>query len=1231
MSAPSPIADLSDPLLAWASGTELDLTRRLGELPGTPPIFVRLDTTGDELERITTFYGTFLARQLAAGGDEGQLLATCPALTASTLLFRAARLNDVSELASEFWSGLGLEPTPERTALVATDTYAGILTRAGLDPVDIAATGSDGEKGRLFAHVGIATDWVPELIELIDSRRLDGTADTDADAEADAVVAVLAEESLQAGPLCAVLPELAAGLIAPVVRVVRYAAAHPGHWRHGLTSGAVAEVPPLILEDVVEELSERPAGTTARRHRVGVGSRETQPRLSLDLARQRVVLRLPEVLLDADESPEVRWHIDVEGRPTGFRTRRSDSPGRPVTGVLDIPMRRPVREIGVRDLTHDDAWVVKGVDSDDPVLVFTRRGKDLTDRVSLHHDRVLVVCPEDSTAVDVVRDRVLPVLGQWRMKTWQGWVIRDLDLSGAVSLHIDRPGVQRPPMGRVRCVDPRQRVVFAEPDEPCPSLRSLGGLPVHSVSLQAVFPPTVSGAPEIWFLSVSSWAGPEETGEEVTEEEPLEVPADGGLFDVFDPEAYDTPWVGEYLVRLRGPRNESFRHEYAIVEDLHVDAPEAPRLARAAGLSPVTVTFRGGDKPLVIARSVELGPMEKQVRVIAETDAGDALPLIVEPPRLRYQLPLTGEDPMWRTEAVSISADSVDVSTRFRIRPGLPVESPRLVVRDRHGAPVRTLRLGTVDDVTWSVSLKPLEGSLSLLREGACELEFVADGRSHSVRLAALRPPVERSVTVVDDVLTVSPAPETAPDRPAGAWLWQLTAPWRSATAVTLDNGRVTLPSELVNSGPLRVQLFNGDRFSSLHAPATPGPSALTADAPGHAHPDDGGPWTRLSAFLAGESDEAPDDIDVLTTLWDVLAGWLSDGTPDSAGHAMRTALAHHPREALRAMSRSLVPSTDRPAQFILSGLVHAPLRTDESDPTPGVAWIAALEILGELAATDDEDTTARREIGKRLTTVGGAELARTVESGRDATLETACIDATTVQIAQLDPAQQDAVLSAFFAGSGLVPGALSEENSRLIAVFETFRRRDELNEVLADPELLRAALALLRRIRQTNRQLFTSARVRFDKLDNVDTDNPANRWALAPVISMVLAIAARLRAHGRFGSPGQLTSSYHGWAQLARIVPDLVTGDLVSADAMVLGVFGPDESADPVLPTEPAAPGKEPATDRAGGSSDAGDAGTSGEAGTAGEDAVTGEGGADRRAPRTPRQGRTPRTPRPR
>ena len=48
------------------------------------------------------------------------------------------------------------------------------------------------------------------------------------------------------------------------------------------------------------------------------------------------------------------------------------------------------------------------------------------------------------------------------------------------------------------------------------------------------------------------------------------------MFDVFDPDAYDAPWVGEYLIRLRGPRNESFRHEFAIVEGMHPGHGKSP-------------------------------------------------------------------------------------------------------------------------------------------------------------------------------------------------------------------------------------------------------------------------------------------------------------------------------------------------------------------------------------------------------------------------------------------------------------------------------------------------------------------------------------------------------------------------------------------------------------------------------------------------------------------------------
>ncbi|RRQ16660.1 hypothetical protein [Corynebacterium bovis] len=1208
MTAQSPIADLNDTLLAWASSTEARLAGLLREVE----VFVDLDISGDDVERLTTFYGTFLSRQIAAGGSEEALIEACPALTATTLIARAARLNQVGELGREYWAGLGLEPDARRTGLL---DYRAILVAAGLDPMDAVADGPDGEIGRLFAHVGIASDWQPELIELIDSRR--GTDDElpDPADEARAVVAALSGGDRQAGPLATVLPDLAVRLITPLVEIVRFAAAHPVTWRATLPDTGL---PRLIVEDVVEELRERPVGTVERRHTVGVANREENPRLAVDLRRQRVVLRLPEQPLSDEPGAEVRWRVDLDGEPHAFRTGRGEGHAETVTEVLDIPVRRPLREIAVADTTHGQSWTIPVVDDEDPVLVFTRRGADLTGRSTLHHSDVEVVCPADATVTDPVRDRDVPVIAERPLKNWDGWVIRHVDLRDALSLHVGRPGDNRPPMSGVRAVDPRQRVRFDEPGEPVPFLESAGGLPIHAASLQAVFPPTVSGDAEIWFLSVSAFAGPGRVGEDVSEEEPLEVPAGGGVFDVLDPEAYDSPWVGEYLVRLRGPRNESFRHEYAVVEGLTLETEvEGPgsgtRIPVVGGLSPVTVRLRPGEKPFEPVPPVVLDRGTQFTTVVVETEAGDALPVVVDPARLRYQLTLLGEDPMWRTEHLETSAAFINCGTRFRVRPGCPIGDPRFVVRDRHGAPVRTLRLTTVDDVTWWVDLAPVAASLPQLTQGSCELEYIDGDRRVSVRLVTLRPRTTWDVELDGDRVRVTPAMPGV-----DAWVWPVTAPWQSATTVplTVDGAGAVgrLPATLVDAGDLRVQVFHRDRFNDLRAPVSPGPQARTVTAPGYVDVDDGGPWAQLSAFLAGERTEVPSHPDVLPTLWDVQAGWLTDsaaglgagpeagaaqgaaagsgaaqgaaqgaatgtgeGTAGSrtTGEATRAALTAAPRASVHAMAKSLVPAEDRPAQFILSGLVHSSFRPRPGEPTQTdvapAPWIAALEILGQLAATDDYDRAGMRERLRDLTAVAGARLAETVESGRDATLESACIDSTTVQIARMDPAQQEAVLETFFAGSGVVPGALSEDNSRLIAVFGTFRERERLGEVLGDPTLMKIAVSLLRRVKGANRQLYASARVRFDRLDGVDTDDPANRWALAPMVSMIFALATRLYAHGRLSSLGSVTAAYPGWAEMARLVPDLVTGDLVSADAMVTGIFGPDEPApEPAPEPEP-------------------------------------------------------------
>ena len=167
-------------------------------------------------------------------------------------------------------------------------------------------------------------------------------------------------------------------------------------------------------------------------------------------------------------------------------------------------------------------------------------------------------------------------------------------------------------------------------------------------------------------------------------------------------------------------------------------------------------------------------------------------------------------------------------------------------------------------------------------------------------------------------------------------------------------------------------------------------------------------------------------------------------------------------------------------------------------------------------------------------------------------------MDQSIVHIAHMEPAQQDTLIEMLFSQAEIVPGPIMDDSARLLAVFETFKQRAALNELLSDQALIATAVSLLRALRGANRQLYASARIRLDKLDGVDTDDRSNIWTLAPVISLVFALTARMRAHELIGKSKLLTEARTGWSALADVVPDLVTSDLISAEAMVLAVKYP-------------------------------------------------------------------------
>src|SRR5699024_10684334 len=158
-----------------------------------------------------------------------------------------------------------------------------------------------------------------------------------------------------------------------------------------------------------------------------------------------------------------------------------------------------------------------------------------TDKVSLHHQEIYVLAPAEAKLEDMVTGQPVPVIKQFLVDGWNSWLCSRLDAPVLTSLKLTK---------EIRSIAPRRRVAFNHPAVLVPHVRSISGLPVHAQSLIAEFPPTLSGQDETWMLSISAFAGVGAAGEEIAEPEPLEVPADGGLFAIFDPEIYDAPWVG---------------------------------------------------------------------------------------------------------------------------------------------------------------------------------------------------------------------------------------------------------------------------------------------------------------------------------------------------------------------------------------------------------------------------------------------------------------------------------------------------------------------------------------------------------------------------------------------------------------------------------------------------------------------------------------------------------------
>lgn len=1160
-----------NPLRAWLAAADADMRGRLAELGSGPgdaeapePLVAWSGIRMDEVERIDGFLGALFA---ADPGAAPKVVDAYPAVVLASLVGRAARVAATVDLWTEWPAGLQLNPEgPGVAELVGhvVERVPEILAGFGLPDIALldgapAEPGTPEDSARLMMlHAGVQQSVMPLLIERIEAEAgvaaAAGASPSDlvqalrpvrerADAMVSGFAADLGEDVPRALRILAQsAPRRAAALVQSTLGFVTATAADPANWesRDDLGPGETG-LPPILLDAAREELRARPTGTPARREAVGIVATTGRPQLYFDEHEGRVCVQLPTPVNPAGREWLVTFGGTVAAAPAAAL---GDAAGRPV-----VPVTEAVREVLVElgDAAH---WRVPAIDTADPVLIFGADGQSVTDKVSLHSESVHVVYPKDARLVDPLTGEDVPLLAEPRPAEWELWQVAQADLRDVHALQVVRPGVA----GEVRSASPVRRPRVSVPHARLDGAATVHGTPVHAGGPVAVFPPTLSGRDEAWRVQLADFPGYGVFAEDMVMIYDLEVPAAGGEVEILTDDDY--PWLGEYVVRLTNPRGRSFQAHVAVAEqaDLTVtyrNGGDGFRIPEESGLSPADVRITAGDKPLTAEPAVlRLGPTDVTGVIDLSTDEGAHLALHVTPGALSFEIPLADEAPARRTRTLRTRPGRLDAHGLFKVAAPGELRHAHLAVQsgERDICRIPLPRRGEEAQTT----LGSYADRVAMLRDVTVSLDWTRVTGRKRLSVPLVRAPG------ADPVLSVSregnhllvEVGEAAADQPLTAWVWCAAEPWCAPLALPVVDGAAELPDGARDHGPFVVQPVFGEPGD--RRPLWPAPEAVIV--PG----EDAGEGAADTA-----EPPAPLTVRQLIGVWSLYAtlragrgAILPKASESLAPATLRELLTADPRAGLAALNGSTIRLGEQPGMVVSSGLVLGDFT--ERTPTPGrrrVPWLGALAALADLA-DPATDAAGRADQLDYLRRTGGQALLEVLATGQDATLESASIDQSSVQITALPPAQADAILAQVFDVHRMVPGPLTDDDARFTAIHEVVANRAEIVESAIMVKLAQASRALFQAVSRTSPKLRKAVNVRFHKLDGIDADDPSLHWTLVPGTSLLISVAARALARQKAANPDVDDSVVRNliplWSQLADLVPTLVMGDLLIADALV-------------------------------------------------------------------------------
>lgn len=841
--------------------------------------------------------------------------------------------------------------------------------------------------------------------------------------------------------------------------------------------------------------------------RTSVAISQDGPQLVIDPYGRGLLLRLPPV----GEAPDGRaaWLVELDGVAQTVATLALLPGFDDVAPVTDVPILKPVRAASAALTTREDLRVqLNIIDERLPLLAFGEDGRHLPYPAPLPSGRCWLLWPGDGSTLQLRRGGVIETEAALP-PGWAGWTLALVNLEEADGVELRQFALSRP----VRSTASARIVV----GQPVPGVHDRSGAPVFASMPEVRLPE--DNTDTMWEVVVLNsdrdvlfrWSG---RSSAELDEQWQTLP--------FHP-------VGTFSVRVRGPWGRGAQRTVTVVDQLRISYNPPWRRFAGQGLQPATASIQVG-RATQIGRSTLDYPERSRSTSLRVTSGATSLTVAVTPPHM------------------SVSYQSPSDVTTPAIRPielfheDLLATPGQLILElGSVGEPVLHLRCGSAVQQriepslgrsgTYRFDLAKLTDTLSSTSVAALALD--PDGH---VLVARIRPrSLFRSIELDDDRLVFDGAAKL--DH-LSAVVYSLTAPWREPAVVPVLDGQAVLPAWLVGAGGLRVLVRIEDPWAPSPVPEWPQVrESVRLEQPGHvAGPTSG--ESALSSYLAG-SDPFPVDNLEPAQLWTVRA------LVNSLGLGPRTrevaadvdaALERAPRESLESLSASRLPIEALPRLVVSAGLPWADL-SDSHDDTP-IRWNrrsalpAMLLSAADGAWSAEEVEEASRICGDTLDDLlaGQDPHATSGKLGPDTDLYD----------------REPSVRPFLIAPLKLVPKALLDGDTRTKAAIDFVdHRHDERLEWLCKNS--RRITSEIDQLVRGRAEAPFAAALTARRHPSADAG-----WRLIPTVSLGYAIAARLASRGHQRALEWIKRQQRPWADLAAVAPDMVTIDLIVAEALV-------------------------------------------------------------------------------